>query len=74
MYVMRARICIIKDFCKGCGLCVAFCSRGVLVLGEEVNKKGYRYVKVKDASKCILCRVCEYICHDFAIYIKVLGR
>lgn len=49
-----------EEWCKGCGICVAFCPKSVLVL--NMTK-----VKVNDESKCIGCGLCERLCPDYAI-------
>ena len=37
-----AKVTIDKDTCKGCGLCVTVCPKGILRLSEsEINAKGY---------------------------------
>lgn len=51
------------NFCKGCGICVAFCPKQVLALDE----KGKIYAK--DLDKCIHCGQCELRCPDFAIKV-----
>ena len=51
------------SWCKGCGICVAFCPREAL---ELMNGK----VHLKDADSCVLCGMCEMRCHDYAIYLK----
>lgn len=51
-----------KDWCKGCGICVAFCPKHVLDL--EDGK-----VIIKDLEACIQCGQCELRCPDFAIYL-----
>lgn len=63
------KISISKELCKGCKICVEFCPEGILRLGEEVNKHGYRVITVDDPDKCILCYNCVRYCPDFAIYI-----
>lgn len=52
-----------RKFCKGCGICIAFCPKQVLDL-DEVGK-----VYVKDADKCICCSLCELRCPDLAIKV-----
>jgi len=59
---------VIKDRCKGCGFCVEFCPRGVLVLSTEFNKKGYHPPEVVYPDRCVNCDLCERICPEFAIY------
>ncbi len=58
------KIDIFRAWCKACGICVAFCPRGVLVIDEE----GYPFVKDLDA--CTGCGWCEIRCPDFAITVE----
>ena len=51
-------------WCKGCGICVAFCPMKVLTVENDK-------VKVVDIDKCTQCGMCELRCPDYAIY---LGR
>ena len=57
------RLVINPKWCKGCGICAAFCPKNVL---EIVHEK----VKIKDEAACIKCRLCELRCPDYAIYIE----
>ncbi len=51
-----------QAWCKGCGICVAFCPKETL---ELVRGK----VQLKNPSTCILCGQCEMRCPDYAIFI-----
>lgn len=51
-----------EAWCKGCGICVAFCPKNVLKMEDGV-------VKLVDPEGCILCGICEQHCPDYAIYI-----
>ena len=64
-----ARIVINRDRCKGCAYCVEFCPTGALVMGDEMNAKGYLLPKVADESKCLGCGLCEAMCPDFGIFV-----
>ena len=60
---MEDKVITKQDWCKGCGICVAFCPKKVLGL-----KNGKVYII--DNEKCIECGACELRCPDFAIYIR----
>ena len=57
-------ITIFSDWCKSCGICVAFCPKEVLAMDEN------RRVFAKAPEKCIACHMCELRCPDFAINVK----
>lgn len=57
-------VCVYPDWCKGCGICVAFCPGKVL----EINTLGKAEVTRMD--QCVNCGFCELHCPDFAIVIK----
>jgi 2-oxoglutarate ferredoxin oxidoreductase subunit delta len=59
---------VFKAWCKGCGICVAFCPKEVLAQDEE----GYAFPKNLDA--CIACMQCELRCPDFAITVITEDR
>lgn len=58
---------IFRDWCKSCGICVAFCPRQCLGLDENGAPV------VKDPKRCTGCRWCELHCPDFAICVKELA-
>ena len=49
--------------CKGCGICVEFCPKKILVISETQK------AQVTDESSCIACRQCELRCPDYAIFV-----
>jgi len=57
---------IFKDWCKGCGICAAFCPRGCLSLDAEGKPV------VDKPKRCTGCRWCELHCPDFAICVREL--
>jgi len=50
------------SWCKGCGLCVDYCNRGVLEMEGVLPH-------VVKAERCTRCMQCEAICPDFAIEV-----
>ncbi|OPZ93612.1 MAG: 2-oxoglutarate-acceptor oxidoreductase subunit OorD [candidate division TA06 bacterium ADurb.Bin417] len=56
--------------CKGCGLCLAFCTRGHLSLSETKNRRGCHYALVRAGGQsCTGCLRCALICPDAALEI-----
>ena len=55
-----------EKYCKGCGICVAFCPKQLLVL-----KNGKVFPERPEI--CIGCRMCEFRCPDYAIEVKPLA-
>lgn len=50
------------EWCKGCGICVEFCPKKVLVIKQDK-------VHIVDEEKCIKCGLCEMLCPDYAIFL-----
>jgi len=61
---------ILKNNCKGCGICVHYCPKKTLEMSEEFTPKGYHPPEKKKGTECSGCRVCERMCPDFAIFIE----
>lgn len=58
-----------EEFCKGCSICIDFCPLNVLVISENINKKGYYPPVAENEEACIGCRLCELLCPEFSIMI-----
>ena len=54
---------IIREWCKGCGICVRFCPKHVLQLDDQDK------VYAEHPEKCVCCRMCEMRCPDLSITI-----
>jgi len=50
------------DWCKGCGICVAFCPHNVLAIDEDIEK-----AVIQNFDNCNFCGLCELRCPDIAI-------
>jgi 2-oxoglutarate ferredoxin oxidoreductase subunit delta len=59
----QAKVTIYQDWCKGCGICAAFCPAKVLELWPDGKA---HVVREED---CINCGFCELHCPDFAISV-----
>ncbi len=71
--IPHGEVLIIAERCKGCGFCVEYCPKDVLVLSEEFNAKGYHPPEAVKSGECVNCSLCEMICPDFAIYSVEAG-
>lgn len=59
------------DKCKGCGLCVSACPKGILEIATDViNKKGHHPARLTDESACIGCASCAIMCPDCIIKVE----
>ena len=54
-----------RDWCKGCGICIAMCPKNVLELDRKEKAVAARL------EDCIACQLCEQICPDLAIEVMV---
>ncbi len=66
-----AKITFSTDLCKGCGLCVAACPKGLIVLAKgKLNKKGHAPAEITDQAACIGCAFCATMCPDCVITVE----
>lgn len=67
----KASIMIEKEKCKGCGICVSVCPKGLLFLDESyINLKGIHAARISDINQCIACGTCGFMCPDGVITIE----
>ena len=66
---MAGKITIDKEKCKGCGLCVAVCPKGSIVISEQSNSKG-DYPARPTNGDCTACCNCAVVCPDAAIEVQ----
>ncbi len=64
----RGQVTVFGNWCKGCGLCVAFCPTGVLALDDDDHPV------VVYPEKCTACHWCDTHCPDLAIIVKKIGN
>ena len=64
-----AQIKIDRERCKGCELCVHFCSKNCITMEDGFNAKGYRPSCFVRRDECTGCAVCARVCPDVAIEV-----
>jgi 2-oxoglutarate ferredoxin oxidoreductase subunit delta len=64
----RGEVHIFDNWCKGCGLCIAFCPQEVL----EANGEGHPVVAHPEL--CTACNWCYIHCPDLAIVVRKLDE
>ena len=67
MAAVNKELVINVGWCKGCGICVAFCPKKVLDIKHEK-------VVVTKPEECIKCASCELRCPDYAIFVKEVEK
>ncbi len=60
---MTKELVINRAWCKGCGICEAFCPKKVLAVRHDK-------VEIINAEACVKCAQCEWRCPDYAIFVR----
>ncbi|MDH4210624.1 MAG: 4Fe-4S binding protein [candidate division WOR-3 bacterium] len=68
----KAEVFVISERCKGCGICIEVCQAQVLEKSTAANNDGYYLPQIKDPDACLGCGMCEMLCPDFAIWVRVV--
>lgn len=59
-----------ERYCKGCGICIAFCPVKILEKSKRMNSRGYFPPESVEMEKCKKCGMCSLLCPDFAIVVE----
>ncbi|MCC8079182.1 MAG: 4Fe-4S binding protein [Oscillospiraceae bacterium] len=66
-----AKLTFRTELCKGCGLCVEACPRGLIELSRtQLNKNGHSPAEMTDETRCIGCAFCAIMCPDCVITVE----
>ena len=66
-----AKLTFQEELCKGCGLCVNACPKGLLTLSKmRLNQKGHAPVELTDEAACVGCAFCATMCPDCVITVE----
>jgi len=66
---MKGTISIDPERCKGCGLCIEFCPKKLIVISDRLNMKGYFVAAFEDGKECTGCATCAVMCPEVAIEV-----
>jgi len=64
------KIYLNEEFCSGCGICIEFCPKKVLISSSSLSRRGVFPPVVNKIEECTECRICELYCPDFAIAVE----
>ena len=66
-----AKLTFQTNICKGCGLCVYACPKGLIQIAEDkLNQRGFHPAELSDAEACVGCASCAMMCPDCAIKVE----
>ena len=66
-----AKLTFRTDRCKGCGLCVAACPKGLIAIAKDkINQKGHHPAELTDPEACVGCASCAIMCPDCIIEVE----
>ena len=66
-----AKLTFDTNRCKGCGLCVQACPKGLIAIAKDkINQKGHHPAEITDQEKCVGCAFCATMCPDCIIEVE----
>ena len=74
--VSQGTVHVIDERCKECSFCIQYCPADVLEYSKTTNSKGYHFPVIVEGkeSACVLCKFCDLICPDLAIYTTAVDE
>lgn len=68
------KVIIDSEKCKACQLCIEFCPKKCLGIGDELNSRGFHPAAVLVPANCTGCRICALMCPDVCIEVYRDGK
>ena len=66
-----AKLTFRTERCKGCGLCVRACPKGLIEIAKDkLNQRGFHPAELTDSEKCTGCASCAVMCPDCVISVE----
>ena len=66
-----AKLTFKTDLCKGCGLCVSACPKGLLAISrDKINQEGHHPGEITAPKQCVGCASCAIMCPDCIIEVE----
>ena len=70
----KGYIVIDQTLCKGCGLCIDVCPKGLIHIAQELNLTGYYPAECKgeggeNPEGCTGCALCAVVCPEIAFEV-----
>jgi len=66
---MKGTIEISRELCKGCGLCISFCPKGIISVSDKLNASGYLPAVFSENGEFTGCAICALVCPEVAIEV-----
>ena len=69
--MVKGRVTVDEQRCKGCALCIGACPPGVLVVAaDRLNARGYHPAQLVDLEgRCTGCGLCAVMCPDVCLTV-----
>ncbi len=66
---MKGYIEIDQELCKGCSICISFCTKEVISTSDTLNAAGYLPAAYNENDECNGCAICALVCPEVAIEV-----
>ena len=67
--IVKGKITIDKDLCKGCEYCAVSCPKKCIKMSNDINVRGVQYAVFVKPDDCIACGICGRVCPEVCIEV-----